>query len=106
MMHHYIVVRSDMPTGVQMAQAVHAAGESSSGDLEPDTHAVCLHAASEAQLHTIHNHLTEAGISSVLVKEPDPPFLGQATAIGIPPGPRERVRRILRDLPLAFKGVP
>ncbi len=104
--YHYCIVRSDMPIGNQMAQLLHAAGESSPGNLESGTFAVCLHARTEEQLLITHQKLTEAGIPSVLIREPDAPFCNQATAIGISPGPRERVRRILRDLPLAFRGIP
>lgn len=100
---HYCIIRADLPLGVACAQLVHAAGESSHGNLPASTFAVVLHAASEEQLLTIYQKLTEADIPSVLVREPDAPWCGQAMSIGVSPGPRERVRRILRDLPLAFK---
>lgn len=97
------MVRSDIPIGAQLAQSIHAAGESSPGNLPAGTYAVALHASGVDELLQVHHDITQAGIPSVLICEPDAPYLGQPTAIGVEPGPRDRVRRILRRLPLAFK---
>ena len=101
--YHYVVVRADLPLGVQLAQTIHAAGESSTGNLPPDTHAVALHARDIHELHRTHQDLVRAGIPSVLICEPDAPHNGDAVAIGVKPCGRDLVRPVLRGLPLAFK---
>ena len=54
---HYVIVREDLPTGVMAAQIVHAAGESSPGDLPPNTFAVALAASDEQQLELVEHEL-------------------------------------------------
>lgn len=68
--------------------------------MEPDlgTHAVVLGAKSETVLRALHEQLLEAGILCVLVEEPDPPWCGQATALGIAPQAREHLRPLLKKL--------
>lgn len=88
-----------MPHGMQLAQVTHAAGESAVGhELPLDTHAVVLAAASEDELLAVSAVLTQAGIAHVTIREPDPPYLGAATALGIPPQERAPLRRLLRHL--------
>jgi Peptidyl-tRNA hydrolase PTH2 len=88
-----------MPHGVQLAQLTHAAGESVVGrELPPDTHAVVLAAAGEDELLAISAALAQAGVEHVTIREPDPPYLGAATALGIPPQERAPLRRLLRHL--------
>jgi hypothetical protein len=91
-----------MPFGTIVAQAGHAARRSAPGNspLEDDTHVVVLAVAGEDELLLVHERLVAAGVAHVLVREPDPPFLGAATAIGVPPQPRENVRPHLKRLPL------
>lgn len=79
---------------------IHAAGESSPGNLPENTHAIALQAADEAELLRISRTLTEAGVSHRLIREPDPPYLGQAMAIGIPPQQRALLRPFLGKLAL------
>jgi len=55
---------------------------------------------SEGALKHVHSRLLDAGISCVLIHEPDAPFLGAATAIGCFPIPRQKIRRLLSGLPL------
>ncbi len=86
--------------GAIAAQLVHAAGESSPGALPPDTHAVVLQVADEAELLLVHQRLVDAGIAHVLVREPDAPYLGAAMAIGVPPQPRDNLRPHLKKLAL------
>lgn len=50
-----------------------------------------------------HAKLQAAGISCILIQEPDPPFNGDATAIGCFPIPRKNIKRLLADLPLLWK---
>lgn len=54
----------------------------------------------EAALRALVDRLCEADVDFVAVCEPDPPWNGQLTAIGLRPTRREVVRRYLSDLPL------
>lgn len=76
-LYHYVLVRSDAPVGVQIAQAIHA-GENE----PPGTHVVALH-ATEQQLLELEIQLRSIGYSFKAVREPDPPWNGQLMAIGI-----------------------
>jgi len=93
-------VRKDIPWGNIAAQLVHAAGESSQGNLPNNTFAVVLSASNEQELLAIATNLQKAGIKHKLIKEPDPPFNGAAMAIGVAPCQREVVKPYLRNLPL------
>lgn len=84
-MYHYVIVRADLPLGVQLAQTIHAAGESSPGSLPPHTHAIALHAATEAELIELEMRLGENGFKFNSIREPDEPWNGQLMAIGIEP---------------------
>lgn len=99
-LYHYCIVRKDIPLGSQAAQLIHAAGDSSFGNLPSDTHAVALHARDQPELLRIHEKLTAAGIQHKLVREPDPPFNGEAVAIGVVPMPRDQVSKLVSQLPL------
>lgn len=97
-MYHYVVIRADLPPGFASGQIVHAAGETAVGGPVPvGTHAVVLEVEDEAHLLRISAKLANRGVPRHLVREPDAPFCGAATALGIPPGPR---RRELSGLPL------
>lgn len=103
-LYHYVIVRADLPTGFAMAQVVHAAGESALGGAVPDgTNAVVLEARDEAHLREIFAKLEAKRLSPFLICEPDAPYHGQATAIGLPP----RIGRVslLSSLPL-YGGAP
>ena len=78
-----------------MAMCCHAAGET--GRAEVGTHAVVLSVPNEAELLRVAERLQRRDVDFHLVKEPDAPFNGAAMAIGLPPGPRQRV---LSGLPL------
>lgn len=88
-------MRADMPTGAQFAQLLHAAGESSPGNLPEGTYAIALAVRGERELLEAAMALERHGIPHKLIREPDPPFNGAATAIGVVPCPREKVRRLL-----------
>lgn len=103
-LYHYVIVRADLPIGFAMAQVVHAAGESALGGAVPDgTNAVVLEARDEAHLREIFAKLDARRLSPFLICEPDAPYHGQATAIGLPP----RIGRVplLSSLPLYGKEV-
>lgn len=101
---HYVVVRKDIPPGAQLAQSVHAAGESPGPKPVPGTTAVVLHAADEKHLSIVKARLDKAGISAHCVYESDDDkhFPGQMMSIGVEPtSDRDSVKRILSSLPLA-----
>lgn len=97
---HYCLTRADIPHGNQAAQLIHAAGESSPGNLPPHTYAIALVAENELHLREIGWRLVKAGIVPKLVFENDAPYTGQLMAIGVPPMERSRIRPLLSDLPL------
>ncbi|HEU5118664.1 MAG TPA: hypothetical protein VFT74_18870 [Isosphaeraceae bacterium] len=103
-LHHYVIVREDLPTGVQFAQTIHAAGESCEGPLPSGTYAYALGARDEQHLLDIAQRLWDAEIPHTVINEPDEPYLGDAMAIGIwPTADKDRIRRVTSDLPLLGK---
>jgi hypothetical protein len=100
-LYHYVIVRGDLPHGVQVAQTIHAAGESCEGPLSSGTFAIALSARSESLLEDLAIRLREAEVPHTVIREPDPPYDGQLMAIGIrPTRERDRIRRITSSLPL------
>ena len=100
-LYHYVVVRSDLPHGVQVAQTIHAAGESCEGPLPSGTYAVALSVPDETSLRELARRLWDSEVPHKLILEPDAPYDGQAMAIGIfPTTDRDRVRRLTSSLPL------
>jgi len=98
---HYVIVRSDLPIGFLTAQIVHAAGESAPGNLNSGTHAVVLSVRSESALMLLERQFRRAGISHVAIREPDPPYNGALTAIGLAPlADRSMIKKIISRLPL------
>lgn len=94
---HYVIVRSDLPHGSQVAQVVHAVGESTPERVPPNTVAVALAARDEEHLLDIADVLHYAGIKFSLIYECD----GQAMAIGCEPTrDRQKMRKALSSLPL------
>ena len=98
-LYHYCIVRADLPLGVQLAQTVHAAGESSPGNIPSDTRAVMLHVAGAEELLALEAKLRAAGIEFVAIREPDQE--NQLMAIGLKPTFRRLVKRVMSGLPLA-----
>lgn len=92
---HYVILRDDLPRGALVAQCIHAAGESVTAPVPDDTYAVALAAKSEADLLRLADRLAAAGIPHKLIREPDPPFFGQAVALGIPPMDRRLLKPFL-----------
>jgi hypothetical protein len=98
-----VIVRDDVPPGVQLAQTIHAAGQSAqlpdADTASPPTVAVAL-AASPYELALLARALADENARHVLVHEPDEPWRGALMAIGLAPSPRSLVRRYVAHLPL------
>ncbi len=101
-MYHYVIVRADLPHGVQVAQTIHAAGESVKEPVPSSTYAVALHAPNEASLIELEAHLALRGMPFVAIREPDAPYNGQLMAIGVQPMVRTKQ---LRKMFASFKLV-
>jgi len=61
---------------------------------------VVLAVPDERSLLDLHERLRYSSIPHVLIREPDAPYLGAATAIGIPPQPRSGLRKFTKGLKL------
>jgi hypothetical protein len=85
---------------LQAAQIVHAAGESSPGNLDPGTFAVVLSAANERALMGIAERLERERVAFVPVFEPDAPHNGALMALGLRPARKEALKRHVSQLPL------
>lgn len=97
---HYVVVRADLPRGIQAANIIHASGESSPGNLSPGTHAVCLVVPDEQALRGVATKLEAHACRFAPIVETDAPFDGQLMAIGCVPAGKEVLKRALSALPL------
>lgn len=95
-----MIVRADLPAGVMVAQTIHAAGESSNGDIPQGTYAIALAAKDELHLHRIEKKLIKLDIPHVAIREPDAPWNGALMAIGLYPAPRNLVRKGVARLSL------
>lgn len=93
------MVRADLPRGIQAAQIVHAAGESSPGNLPEGTYAIALQARDEVHLALIAKRLRLAGVRFTMIREPDAPYRGALMALGLHPARKEELRRHLSDVP-------
>lgn len=92
-----------MPVGVAAAMIVHAAGESSTGDLDLGTYAIVLATKSEKELQDRLEILKVNKVDFTPIYEPDLPWNGQLMAIGLKPIPRNIGRKFLSCL-LSYKG--
>lgn len=93
---HYCIARLDLAFGLVAAYLVHAAGESSPGDLPKDTRAVALGARDEGHLRVLEDDLKEAGVPHRAIWED-----GELYAIGIAPtADLSKIRRVTSTLPL------
>lgn len=95
-----MIVRADLPKGLQAAQVVHAAGESSPGNLPEGTYAVVLTVPDEAAMMAVAARLLRAKVPFTPIFEPDPPYQGALMAIGVRPARKEALKRHLSSLPL------
>lgn len=92
-----MVVRADLPVGLQGAQILHAAGESADPRPPPGTRGVALVARDEIHLRCVDEALELAGVRHHLVIEDD----GQAMAIGVnPTHDCTAIRKVLSRLKL------
>ena len=83
------------------AQLVHAAGESSPGQLPDGTTAVVLGAKGVAHLEHLERKLLRLDIPHQSIREPDAPWNGELMAIGIlPVEDRELVKPVTAGLRL------
>ncbi len=94
-----MIVRRDLPLGVMAAQIVHAAGESSPGNLASGTFAIALERPNEAALAAEADRLEQRGVQVVRINEPSPPWNGALMALGIAPGRKDALRRHLSSIP-------
>lgn len=93
-----MLVRSDLPHGVQVAHVAHAASEASGG---PTAVVVALAVDNETQLRAIAVALGEHSLTHKLIEEDAGKFAGQATAIGVAPTlDRRAVGKVVSALPL------
>jgi hypothetical protein len=92
-LHHYCIIRADLPRGVQFAQLIHAAGESAPGDLPSDTRAVALEVSNEQELLELEHKLVGLGIAFVAIREVDEPYNNQLMSIGLKPVVRDKKLR-------------
>lgn len=98
---HYVIVRSDLPHGVQVAQTAHAAGESAGGPLPEGTIVVALAVPTEDTLRQVAEALGKESLTYKLIVENEGPFANQACAIGVTPThDRRAVRKATSKLPL------
>jgi hypothetical protein len=87
--------------GVMAAQLVHAAGESSPGNLPEGTHAVVLGVQSEEELLKLEQKLIEFGVDHCAIREPDAGWNNQLMSIGLSPTVKTpAMKKILSQLPL------
>lgn len=85
---------------MQAANLIHAAGESSPGNLSPKTSAVALTCPDEAVLRSLAARLTAAGVRHRAIMETEGPHAGELMALGLEPCPKEVPRKLLSSLPL------
>lgn len=82
------------------AQIVHAAGESAMFQIPHNTNAVVLSVPDEMALSAIERQLSDDGIEHVAVREPDSPWNGALTAIGMLVDDRKKIKQHVGRLPL------
>ncbi len=99
--YHYVIVRADLPHGVQVAQTIHAAGESADGPMPSGTYAVALAVSNEDELRTLSIKLWEDQIPHKVIVETDGLFAGQAMTLGVwPTSERDKIKRHTKHLRL------
>ncbi len=94
-----MIVRADLPHGIQSAMIIHASDESPPDKPVPGTYAIALTCADEVSLARQAARLEQAGIAFTRIYEPDPPWNGALMALGIFPRRKEELRRYLSSLP-------
>lgn len=93
---HYVITRTDLVIGLMAAYLVHAAGESSPGDLPEETRAVALAARDEEHLRVLEEELKMAKVPHRAIWDD-----GELFAIGIvPTSDLSTIRQVTSSLPL------
>lgn len=83
------------------AQLVHAAGESSPGNLPEGTHAIVLGVQSEEELLILEQRLIEFEVEHRSIREPDAGWNNQLMSIGLTPTVKTpALKKLLSQLPL------
>lgn len=83
--------------GIAASQAVHAATECLTYENVPvakDTTVCILECNTAEELEHLHETLTAEGIKHCIIREPDAPYNGAPTAVGIAPMERELIRHL------------
>jgi peptidyl-tRNA hydrolase len=100
----YVVVRDDLPIGLQMAQAAHATfmfSQEHPGEVTPwyrdSQYLIIVSVPDEDSLVRVASRAMEHEVATSLWREPD--LDGRLTAITLAPG--ENSRKICSNLPLA-----
>jgi peptidyl-tRNA hydrolase len=102
----YVVVRNDLPPGVQLAQAIHAKDEFSmkfpdvnKAWYEQSNYICVLQVADEDSLSELESRATRLGIKYAYFCEPDRDH--ETTAIALEPG--DATKELCKELDLALK---
>ena len=107
-MIHYLLIRRDLPFGTCLAQLAHAAGNSVGEWMvnkpplitewaDPMT-VVVLGVRNQRVLLSWIRRLNKQNIKYTVVREPDEPWNGEAMAIGVWPGEREKLAPVFSEL--------
>lgn len=79
--------------GILACQVAHAATEAIvEAPVPRDTHVCALVAGSSEEIERVSALLKDAGLQHAVMREPDEPYNGAATALATAPLPRELVR--------------
>lgn len=100
-LHHYCIIRNDLPLGVFAAQLLHAAAESNPKNVHAN--AVVLYSKNLEHLNEIERKLIDSKIDHTAIKEPGNGWNNQLMAIGIFPCARDenlKLRQIVAGLNL------
>ncbi len=97
MLTHVVIVRGDLPAGIQLAYAVHAAGESPREPVPSGTRAIVLAAKDEGHLRVLCGAFRASGVPHTAIEEE-----GERYSVGLEPQECEGdARTLTRSLPLA-----
>jgi hypothetical protein len=92
---HYVILRRDLPTGLMVANTVHAAGESAG--VPKGTFAVALATVDQAELEQVLAKLEALEVPHSAIREEQ----GELVAIGVEPlQDRSVIRKAVSSLPL------
>lgn len=107
--YQYVVLHQSCAKriGVACAQAIHAATEAIQAlPVDPETHVVVLVAEKSEDLERIAAELDLAGIVAAVIREPDAPYFGAATAVGVEPMNRDVIKPLLAGFSILREPEP